>query len=333
MRLVYSAFAALLPREFGVNIGYRRRNSADISVMSKGHGGTMETIHERATVYSTKPLNGVFRYNDIFQIYPSKRKTIRDGREFFPLTLELSFPRHGQHYFRYGYPYGSDQLTKQIVELHHLLSVVTQYLFFGCIKSTRPISRLSNRNCGPVARGQIRWYQDKALDDRNITEIVLPDNAEAIIDKYYALSDVAYQSFRRASYLFYTGTELRRSHTSLSFASIVSAIETLMSHNAPKSRRCESCGQPKYRLNARFREFIIAHAYRGKENASAKKFISRLYSLRSKLLHEGGLMLADLHWMGRKRTDDATGRWEESFLHKDLVGVARVCLINWLASQ
>ncbi len=293
----------------------------------------METIHERATVYSTKPLNGVFRYGDIFQIYPSKRKTIRDGREYFPLSLELSYQHHGEHYFRYGYPYGSDQLTRQIVELHHLLSVVTQYFFFGCIKSTRPIRRLSKRKCRPVARGQIRWYQDKALDDHNIEEIVLPDYAEAIIDKYYALSDDAYRSFRRASYLFYTGIELRGSHTSLSFASVVSAIETLMSYNAPKSVRCESCGQPKYRLNARFREFIIAHAYRGKESASAKRFVSRLYSLRSKLLHEGGLMLADLHWMDRSKTEDATVKWEESFLHKDLVGVARVCLINWLASQ
>ena len=256
-----------------------------------------------------------------------------EGREYYPLNLEMSFQREGQHYFRYGYPYGSDQLTRQIVELHHLLSVVTQFYFFGSVKSDHQIKGLSNRRCRSVTRGVIRWYQDRALDDRSVKEIIIPVKTEEILERYYTLSDEAYQSFRRACYLFYSGIELRTSHSSLSFASIVSAIETLMSYNAPKSRRCESCGQPKYRLNARFREFILAHAYGGVQSESAKKFIRQLYSLRSKLLHEGRLMLGDLYWAQRKGADDTGRKWRESFLHKDLLGVSRVCMINWLASQ
>ena len=78
----------------------------------------MSEIFERVTVFTTKPVIGQqHRFKDKLQIYPSKRMPIQKGRFFYPLTIEISLPQQGEHYYRYGTPCGSDQLTKHIVEM------------------------------------------------------------------------------------------------------------------------------------------------------------------------------------------------------------------------
>jgi hypothetical protein len=292
----------------------------------------MPIIHERVTTFTTKPVLGQYRFNDKFQIYPSRRKPIIDGRFFYPLNIEIAFPQKGEHYSRFGMPYGNDQLTKQIIEIQHLLSVMTQFFFFGHVKPTNPINKFVNKTCKRIEIGKINWYQDKALDDRNVANFMIPEFLDQVLEVYYALSEDLLFSYRKACYLFYCGVELRSSNPSLSFASFVSAVETLMALEAIPPDCCDSCGQPRYRLNARFREFIISYGYSGKTSNSAKKFINKLYDHRSKILHTGQLLLGDMFW----HSVDENSRdqeWEESFLHKDLLGVTRICLINWLASK
>lgn len=292
----------------------------------------MPLIHERVTIFTTKPVIGQYRFNDKFQIYPSKRKPINNGRFSYPLNIEIAFPQQGEHYYRFGIPYGSDQLTKQIVEIQHLLSVVTQFFFFDHIKAKNPIKRFINKTCTLIEIGNINWYQDKALDDRNVANFVIPEFMDQILEIYYALPKDILLTFRKACYLFYCGAELRSSNPSLSFASFVSAIETLMASEAKAPESCDTCGQPRYRLSARFRDFIISFGYGGKSSAGAKKFIDKLYGYRSKILHTGQLLLGDMFWHPVDE-ESMDKKWEESFLHKDLLGVTRVCLIKWLASK
>ncbi len=232
----------------------------------------MLEIFERVTIFTTKPVIGQYRFKDTFQIYPSKRKPIQHGRFFYPLVMEISFPQQGERYDRYGAPYGSDQLTKQIVEMQHLLSVVTQFFFFDHIKADTSIKRFTNKLCQLIAKGKVYWYQDKALDDYNVKNFVIPEYMDSFFETYYALSRDVFLTFRKACYLFYCGIELRGTYHSLSFASFVSAIETLMAYGAKSPERCKDCGQPKYRLNARFREFIITFGFDGNESTEAKKF-------------------------------------------------------------
>jgi len=293
----------------------------------------MPEIFERVTIFTTKPVIGQYRFKDKLQIYPSKRKPIeQNGRFFCPLTIEISFSQQGEHYYRYGIPYGRDQLTKQIVEIQHLLSVVTQFFFFDHIKAKSPIKRFTNKSCKLIEKGNIRWYQDKALDDLNVANLVIPEFMDSILETYYALPKDKLLAFRKACYLFYYGVELYSTNPSLSFASFVSVIETLMGFGAKSHDKCKCCGQPKYRLSARFREFIFTFGYGGKKSAGAKKFINKLYTQRSKILHEGQLLLGDMFWHPVEE-EIMSVNWEESFLHKDLLGVTRLCLINWIASK
>jgi len=291
----------------------------------------MPEIYERVTIFTTKPVLGQYRFNDKFQIYPSKRKPLHNGRFFYPLNIEIAFPQQGEHYYRFGIPYGNDQLTKQIVEIQHLLSSVTQFFFFDHIKAKNPIKRFINKTCKLIEIGNINWYQDKAFDDRNVANFVIPEFMDQVLEIYYALPKDILLTFRKACYLFYCGVELRSSNPSFSFASFVSAVETLMASEAIPPERCDTCGQPRYRLNSTFRDFIISFGYGGKTSAGAKKFVNKLYGHRSKILHTGQLLLGDMFWHPVDE-ENMDKKWEESFLHKDLLGVTRVCLINWVSS-
>ncbi len=291
----------------------------------------MPDIFERVTIFTTKPVIGQYRFSDRFQIYPSRRKPVRNGRLFYPLTIEMSFPKQDEPYYRYSSG-GNDELTRRIVELQHLLSVVTQFFFFGHVKAKSPIKRFTNRSCDPIETGQIRWYQDKVLDDRNVEHFAVPDHMGIVLDAYYALPRARLLTFRKACYLFYCGVELRGAYPTLSFASFVSAIETLMAFDGGPPDRCECCKQLRYRLSARFKKFVLTYGYGGKDDAGAKKFAKALYDQRSKILHEGKLLLADMSWHVMEG-ERAGVNWEESFLHKDLLAVTRVCLLNWLASE
>lgn len=288
----------------------------------------MPYIYERLTIYTTKPVEGKYRYNDKFQIYPSRRKPWQHGRYYYPVTLEMSFPQKGEHYFRFSNRYGSDQLTKQLIEMHHLLSVVTQFFFFGHIKSKKPIERFVNKSCEEIKKGNIKWYQDKALDDRNVEQFILPDYVESFFDAYFSLDADDLFVFRKACYLFYSGVELRSTNPSFSFASFVSAIETLMAHEAEPPAHCKECGQPKYRLRAGFRDFILKYGYGGKNSTEGNKFSNKLYDYRSKILHAGQLLMGDMFWHAPDNDDDIVDL-EESFLHKELLGATRICLVNW----
>ncbi len=293
----------------------------------------MPEIYERVTIFTTKPVLGQYRFNDIFQIYPSKRKPLHNGRFFYPLNIEIAFPQQGEHYYRFGIPYGNDQLTKQIIEIQHLLSVMTQFFFFSHIKAKHQIKRFINKNCKLIEIGNINCYQDKTFDDRNVTNFVISDFMDQALEIYYTLPKDILLIFRKACYLFYCGVELRSSNLSFSFASFVSAVETLMSSETKSPEHCDKCGQPIYRLSSRFRDFIINFGYGGKTSGEAKKFINKLYGYRSKILHAGQLLLGDMFWHSFEEENNDVKKWEESFLHKDLLGVTRICLINWLVSK
>ncbi len=262
------------------------------------------------------------------QIYPSRRRPIQQGRYYYPLILEFAFSPQKKPYFRYSSS-GTDELSKHIFELSQLLSICTQFFFFGAIKSKEPIKKLTKRNLPKMDKKSIRWYQDKSLDDRTVTEVVVPEFIDLFFDAYYSSTLKKRNTFQRAAYLFYAGIEVKKSYPSLSFACLVSAIETLMDYEKFKPKVCSECNQKAYKISKRFRQFVYEHAYENKETQTAKKFINRVYGSRSKILHSGKLLIADL-LKDIANDSVATKRWRESFLHKDLITVTRICLINWL---
>ncbi len=280
----------------------------------------MTQVYESVTIYSTKPLKSIYRYKDSFQIFPSKKKL----NCFFPIILQFAFEKPTP-YMRFSNNH-SDPLTKYIIEKLHLLSLFTQFYFFDFKKRKKTIKKFSSQQSPKTNSGKIKWYQDKTLDDRNVSEIIFPKEINKWFEVYDDMDIEKKKIFRKSLYLFYSGIELKSSHPSQSFMSLVSAIETLINSEGHSPNRCPECNQLKYKVSKIFKDFIRKYAYGNKKTISNDKFINKLYSKRSNITHNGNILVADLFW------DDTEHfvNWEESFLHKDLIGVTRVCLINWM---
>lgn len=113
---------------------------------------------------------------------------------------------------------------------------------------------------------------------------------------------------------------------SASFAALVSAIESLTQHGDIHQFKCPICRKPTQHevpgATRRFKDFFDTYA----PGAALAKRRDEMYSLRSGILHGSQLMQLD--------QDLAFGwdppYWNESELHRELWGLMRVAVRNWL---
>ena len=113
---------------------------------------------------------------------------------------------------------------------------------------------------------------------------------------------------------------------SASFASLVSAIESLTARGESHHFDCPQCGKPTHHevpgATRQFKEFFDTYA----PDLSQAKSRAKMYSLRSGILHGGELMQLDqeiAHGWDPPSEDERT-------LHDELWALTRIALRNWL---
>lgn len=155
----------------------------------------------------------------------------------------------------------------------------------------------------------------------------IPDTLDYCLSIYFSLSGEARTAYNNACQLFWLALETGRTSPSVACACLVSAVETLVAHEnrAIKSPPCETCGQPRFRVTAKFKEFMAKY---GRDDSTYRKRASDLYKLRSKILHEGRLLFID---------QDIFCHDEESIeeMHDAVYYMrsVRICMVNWLMAQ
>ncbi len=182
----------------------------------------MPSFIKSVKVFTTKPLKKSFSHAEL-QLLPSSQKTGTLGA--YPLRMQFRI-EVDEPYYRFSNN-NSDALSKKITEYLYLLSLFSQFYFFGYRIRSKSIKKFSNNKFEPINRKKINWYQDKSLDDRNVNEIVFPQYIEFLFDSYNKLENEVKKTFRKALYLFNTAINLKSSYPSISFISMVSAVETL----------------------------------------------------------------------------------------------------------
>ncbi|MBO8170218.1 MAG: hypothetical protein H0Z35_13745 [Thermoanaerobacteraceae bacterium] len=284
--------------------------------------------YERFILSSTRPLFGQLRYRDVFQIHPlnyKKNDSPGEIRRIYDFILEISLEK-GELYFRYSYPFGSMVPGKKVLEIVHLLSTISQFFIFNprgpvCDE----LDGFTNNNYPQVKQGEIRYYQNRSVNDQTVEEIIFPKNAIEYLDFYFTLNSENKDIFRRSMFLFYSGVELEFTHRSLAYVSLISCIETLIAASLNKpSKKCKCCGQDILKISKKFKWFI--KNFSGIDNIS---YINRLYSFRSKIVHGGYILISDKVWHDNYE-DMIGGKGDDYFLRKNLIGIARACLLNWL---
>ncbi len=292
---------------------------------------------EKAIIYSTKPLNGKFKYDDLL-IQSSDIHL----EKYYPVELQFKMVAD-EPYFRFSNN-NRDILSKRIIEIEFLLSLFTQYYFFDFTKSEFPLDDYEEKEINIIERGKIKEYQDKSLDDRNVEYIVFPEQIEILFDKYKKLIGREKQIFQNAISLFYKSISIKPDNPSLSFLCLVTLIESMTQiefkdkndqieecphcHTIKKSPwNCDKCASPLWGIGMKYKLFITKYCFGNKPTDVGNSFLNKVYKTRSKIVHNGEVMQLDDFW------DDDSFNWDESFLHKDLLTFTRIALLNWLLMQ
>lgn len=152
-----------------------------------------------------------------------------------------------------------------------------------------------------------RYFDEvRGIDGRGLR---VPSDLDESIWRYQQLPAVRREEFDRAAYWLDMSSRQWTISMSLSFGSLVSAVESLINQRGPGS-------------TARFRNFLERYA----PGASLEARRSEMYDLRSGIFHGSDLMTLD--------QDISFGWdppwWNERELHEELWGLTRSVIRSWL---
>jgi hypothetical protein len=154
----------------------------------------------------------------------------------------------------------------------------------------------------------------------------VPADLDESLCQYRDLSEEKRSKYDRAAFWMDVASRQWATSVSSSFASLVSAVESLTDRGTTHRVYCDQCKDSRAHevpgATERFRSFFETYA----PGAALRKRRTQMYELRSGILHGSELMQMDqdlgFGW-------DPPG-WDERELHRELWSITRLALRNWL---
>jgi hypothetical protein len=298
--------------------------------------------------FSTFPVNGWWRGTQSgVQIIPAPDSAPRSGGGGYdPFILEFPIQDAGL------WPITNQRRIREHRNLTHLLNLLLAgtitFLpsrsrhFWACTKfDTKPeikwvqecyfadlgqvvINALSTQSGGKLQELEPeRYYKDVGNDGRALP---IPTDLDDLICRYRGLSPILQAKFDRATYWLSMASRQWDDSMSASYASLVSSAEALMSEGGKHDIYCERCKANRSHdvpgATERFRAFFEKYT----QDPGLRERRSKMYALRSKILHGSDLMKLD--------QDRAFGWdppwWNEGEMHRELWSLVRIAARNWL---
>jgi len=155
----------------------------------------------------------------------------------------------------------------------------------------------------------------------------VPDDLDESICRYQSLPAAPRAKFDRAAYWLSMASRQWEDSMSASYASLVSAVEALTPEDGTKhSVYCDKCNENRTHdvpgATEKFRSFFEKYT----PDPGLRERRSKMYGLRSKILHGGDLMQLD---QGRAIGWDPPW-WNEREMNTELWGLMRTAARNWL---
>ena len=320
--------------------------------------------YRRAMVLSGFPVEGSYRFADEFEILPADPEAPKPPGllDHHPFTIEYRFiidetPRKSLDGNRIPqWIIDNKNSFKTLKEIILLLTTFSQYRVFIYSNNQSwfiPIGKMSKE---PKTK-EIQWGQEcymyegfdnkiESFTDTKSEQIKLieankffnrygirvdqnkldfPENISNLFALYFSLEEGEKRAFLSSCSLFDQGMKLWSEHPSLSFAAIVSSIETLITfeHKDEKTEICKACGQKRYRVIRKFQDFFGAY---GSPTPEFKKYSQEIYKYRSKILHRGELVFGEIE----PRPFVNMVVFEDDQFRRSIITTCRICLVNWL---
>jgi hypothetical protein len=170
-----------------------------------------------------------------------------------------------------------------------------------------------------------KYYKEAiGLDGRGL---LVPDDLDESICRYQSLPAALQAKFDRAAYWLSMASRQWEDSMSASYASLVSAAEALAPEDGTKhSVYCDKCKENRTHdvpgATEKFRSFFEKYT----PDPGLRERRSKMYGLRSKILHGSDLMQLD---QGRAIGWDPPW-WNEQEVNTELWGLMRTAARNWL---
>lgn len=187
------------------------------------------------------------------------------------------------------------------------------------------IEQMTTPSVAPLSLLDHKEYYFKDPYEGNEREITFSEETWRLLHNYHAMDATSRKVVDSVAHLICNGIDLRYTMRSLSFLALVSSIETLCNYHysKDKSNNCTECGQPRYNVHKKFKAFL--RTFSGGHPESLEKY-TRIYKMRSKIVHKGALLLGDEQFLWAKDAQHD----EESHVHLETLQIARFALANWM---
>lgn len=165
-------------------------------------------------------------------------------------------------------------------------------------------------------------------DENYSGPIKFPSIIKLFLDCYFELEEDDRIQINNAIHHLKTGIELSRIRKTISLISLFTSLETMVTieNRDFKPNQCETCGQLKFAVSKKFRNYLTKYVSNQKESKS--KF-NKLYSLRSKIVHTGSPLKSELLYSEISNQK----REEEELKIKEVIQICRLSIINWVIQK
>ncbi|RPH29905.1 MAG: hypothetical protein EHM93_16645 [Bacteroidales bacterium] len=163
------------------------------------------------------------------------------------------------------------------------------------------------------------------FDYKVIDEITFPNTITSVLNSYYSKTPEIQSIIDTAISFSYTAMELRPIKKTVSLLSSFTSLETMVNLEFRdfKTKNCEKCGQPQYKIAEKFRDFLFKYIGKGEEN---RNIFNSYYSIRSKIVHTGQRLKTEKLFSNIPKKEK-----DKEFLnHIEILQLGKLSIIHWL---
>lgn len=319
--------------------------------------------------FSTKKVEGYFRYKDLFQIIPVPDIAPKPGGvlvAFHPFLLQFSYIYCTNTWVDTMRRFKNSMVYIRLLNLFSNVRITsgTRYARFFWIMNTDDRNNLTSEwkregyiykglsgnidQYTPIDKFQLikqiphqeyyNYYDHFRLPILTSKPLKFPDNLEESFDLALSLNSQDWEKFFMACSWYYQAEAIERESSSSSFIALVNAIECL----TEKPERCPECGQTitegiekcKFCSQPKYRVTKKFKNFLEKYVPFLEKRFPKerklLYEIRSKLSHGLNLLLRDLNpWYFGMSIQIE----EQDDLQRRLNFITRTAIYNWLRNR
>lgn len=259
---------------------------------------TIDSRFYRSKIKCSDRLSGFYKYSDIFQIYGDNYNT-------FFIEYNSKYVNNNAEYLNSiiaDNPLSKNNIKNRVhlqllKELVAILSLTTnEYFQIERDESQYLPENQENIPCFSEIKEDRQIIKDKIFFEKtskfNDESIKIHPEVDVFLEKYFGLNPEDREKYNSSLFLYKIGQDSLAISASISMLAYISSIENLMDfeveRNKTENEVCPACNQKKFRISARFKEFMGKFSF-----MKEKKILDKIYTNRSQITHAGALLSLD----------------------------------------